>query len=411
MYHVLIAHKFYGRDGGPEKLIYGLEGCLKRNGHRCIPFSMKAPYNETNRYFPYFVSNIDYNSSGSHGRLLQKVLAGYRIIYSVEARRKLSFLLNREVIDIAHLHNIYHQISPSILPLLKKKGIPVVMTLHDLKLMCPNYRMFADGRICEDCKKGHYYHAILNKCVKNSLAASFVNCIEAYTHHLIKVYEKNVDRFICPSQFMKYKMREYGYSEEKLEMIPNGVDLREFAPDYSHNGYILYFGRLDKEKGIFTLLIAASLLKSAQVVFAGTGNYGEALKGEAERLRLNNVRFPGFVTVTALKELVRGAMFTITPSEWYENCSSSVLESFAYGKPVIGSRIGGIPEQIEDGVNGLLFEPGNVKDLAEKIDYLSSHPDLIVKMGKNARKIAEEKYSMDIHYRQTMDLYSTLLMF
>ena len=370
---------------------------------------MQASCNTSNPYYTFFVSHIVYDGSSQKDSMLYKLKLATRLLYSTEARRKLSALLDVRPIDIAHLHNIYHQISPSILPLLHKREIPVVMTLHDLKLLCPNYRMYAAGRICEACRGHKYYNAFLRRCVKESKTASFLNCIEAYVHDLMGIYKKHIDSFICPSEFMRNKMIEYDFSKDRLKLIRNGIDVRRFRPIHENAGYVLYLGRLDKEKGVSTLARAASLLKHVDVLFAGTGHEEGNMRKEAEHKGITNIGFTGFLTGNELRKTIQGAMFTVTPSELYENCSISILESMAYGKPVIGSCIGGIPEQIEDGVNGFLFEPGNAEDLADKIGYLAARPDLIVRMGKEARKTVETKYSMDRHYEKLLALYRELI--
>jgi glycosyltransferase involved in cell wall biosynthesis len=318
----------------------------------------------------------------------------------------LAALLDAEPVDLAHIHNIYHQISPSILPLLKQRGLPVIMTLHDWKLICPNYRLYRQGKICEACKGQRYYQAVAKKCVMESRAASLLNCLEAYLHHRLRIYESNVDYFICPSEFMKHKMAEHGLPENKLRVIHNGVEVQTFRSSSDDCGFILYFGNLTEEKGVFTLLEAARFLKTKEIVVTGTGPAALPLREKAAHLGIKNIRFLGFVPEETLVATLRGASFTVIPSQWYENFPSSVLESMAYGKPVIGSRIGGIPEQVEDGVNGLLFEPGNAVDLAEKINYLAARPSLVREMGYNARRTVKTKYSMDRHYEQVMALYN-----
>ena len=306
---------------------------------------MRAAYNETNHYYPFFVRNSEYEQSLNGASIGRKLRMAVKLIYSLEARKRLASLLEREEIDIAHLHNIYHQISPSILPVLKKAGIPVVMTLHDLNLLCPNYRMYARDRVCEACKGHKYYNAFLQRCVKESRAASFLNRIEAYVHHLIGIYNKHIDCFICPSEFMKNKMSEYGFPEDRLILIRNGIDVRRFRPTDENAGYVLYFGRLDKEKGVSTLARAASLLKHVDVVFTGTGHEEGNMRREAEHKGIANIGFTGFLTGNELRKTIQGAMFTVTPSECYENCSVSILQSMAYGKPVMDSVSGASPSK------------------------------------------------------------------
>ncbi len=399
---ILLVNKFYFPLGGTETCLFHLENLLRQKGHFVVNFSTRDLRNKASEHSRFFVEKIDYNRRDIS--LGQKLTFAARLLYSRDAARKMDALLRQTKPDIAHLHNICHQISPSILPVLNRRGIPIVQTLHDLKLACPNYRMLGPDGPCERCKGHRYYNVALQRCVKNSLAFSSLNCIEAYFHSAIRIYDL-VDLFICPSRFNRDKLISFGQDPRRFRHLPNFVEL-DPSPSLSSGGYILFCGRLGSEKGLFTLLKAVQADSNIKLVIAGSGPEELPVRRYLSEKDVDNVELAGFLSGEERNRLIRRSSFMVVPSECYENCSLSVLEAFASGKPVVGSNIGGIPEQITPGVNGLLFEPGNVEDLREKIRYLVSHPEEVLRMGKGARQTAEGIYSPDAHYSRLMQIYS-----
>lgn len=351
------------------------------------------------------MDKIDYNRSDIP--LRQKVTFGSRLLYSFDAARKLDALLQKEQPDIAHLHNICHQISPSILPVLRRHGIPIVQTVHDLKRVCPSYRMLSAKGICERCRGGRFYHAIFQRCAKGSVSFSALNCLEAYFHQAIRIYDI-IDLSICPSVFYKDKLVSFGVDARRLEVLPNFVTLQQTPPANSR-AYVLYCGQLGKQKGVLTLVRAFERLPSTRLLLAGSGPEEPTIRRYIQARQMRNVELVGFVKGERRARLMREASFFVLPSEWYENCPLVVLEAFAYAKPVVAARIGGVPEQVKDGFNGLLFEPGNASQLREKIRYLDSHPEEVARMGSNARKTAERLYSPEVHYRKLMEIYERVI--
>jgi glycosyltransferase involved in cell wall biosynthesis len=376
---------------------------LQAHGHQVIPFAMRHELNAASDYDSFFVDSVSFEEQSSWQRDLQKAA---RILHSVEAKRKIEALLDLTHPDVAHIHNIYHQISPSILPVLKRRGLPVVMTVHDLKLLCPNYKMRTHGAICERCKPRRFYQAVLHRCVKDSVLASALCAAESYLHRYSGVYETNVDKFITPSRFYQKKLVEWGMPEKKVAFIPNFTRLNRFVPEYGGEDYFVYFGRLAEEKGLLTLLEAMRRIRRGTLLIVGAGPLSAVLQDAITEYRLQNVRLTGFKWNEELASLIRKARFTVVPSEWYENCSMALIESYAWGKPVVGANIGGISEMIEEAKTGLLFEPFSVEDLAEKIDYLLAHDDVAVRMGKNARAKAEKEYGPERHYAELLRSYS-----
>jgi glycosyltransferase involved in cell wall biosynthesis len=405
---VLMCNKFLFEDGGPERYILELSDMLEKHGNQVVYFAMQHPKNIKTEYSKYFVSQV-FLSNHRKVNWKEKMKTSLKIIYSIEAQKKIERLISEQKPDLAHLHNIYHQISPSILPILQKKGIPVVMSLHDYKLVCPNYSLMTQGEVCEKCNSSKYYQAVLHKCVKDSFSASLLNCMEMYVHKFLKLYEKNVDLFIAPSLFMQEKLSEFGLDKSKIFYLPPWVKEIESSPSYNYSYFFLYFGKISKEKGVETLIRAMEKIKKGQLLIAGEGEEKDRLQNYTNQNRIDNVKFLGFMERSQLNELIRACRFVVLPSEWYENSPSALYESFALGKPVIGSRIGGIPELIQDGVNGLLFEPKNTEELKEKITYLYHRPLLAQKMGMAARKFVEEKYSAEEYYNKLLSVYQNLI--
>ena len=398
---ILLVNKFFFLKGGSETSFFGTAHVLKEKGHEVVFLSMDHPLNIESSFSKYFVSQVDFENSGGFSG---KVKAAGRVLYSFEARRKLKELLEKEKPDIAHLHNIHHQISPSILQLLKAYNVPVVMTLHDYKMVCPAYTLLRNGRICEKCVYGRYYHCMLSRCCKNSILKSLLNTLEMYLHHrLLNIYGL-VDAFISPSKFLIEKVAEMGF-RAKIFHLPNFININEFHPcDSKDKKVIAYFGRLSEEKGLYTLLSAVKGLDVKCKIY-GDGPIKEDLERKIREEQLSNVSLMGHIPQQKLKTNIQKSMFVVVPSEWYENNPLSVLETFALGKPVIGSRIGGLPELIKDHRTGLIFEKGNSGDLREKISYLLDNPRRITEMGKNARRLAEREFGSEKYYRELIKIY------
>jgi glycosyltransferase involved in cell wall biosynthesis len=401
---VLIGNKFWYAKGGTEAYLVELLEELLDRGWDVIPFAMKHGRNFASPYSEFFVDEVDYHAPQSW---YCKARAAARLLYSRHAAGRLGALVDAHPPDIAHLHNIYHQLSPAILPLLAQRGIPILMTLHDLKLACPNYKMRTHGRVCERCVGGGYHHAVVHRCVGGSVMSSALCAIELAMHRWSGLYENNVSRFIVPSRFYRQKMIEAGIPAAKLEWIPNFTRVDRYAPSYGSGAYFVYFGRLSEEKGLSTLVEAVRTFENATLLIIGDGPSRPALERATAGLR--HVRVLGPRQGPELIDLVRGARFSVIPSEWYENCSMSCIESFACGTPVVGANIGGIPEMVEHGETGLLFEPSSVEDLREKIEDLFARPGDAARMGRAARAKAEREYSPRSHLDRLLALYHETL--
>jgi len=412
---VLMINKFYYLRGGTERYCLDMTKLLQRKGHKIIPFSMNHERNWESEYAHYFVEEISFERSADFRRPLASLRAAMKAIYSWEARRKLDSLIKDEKPDIAYLHNIHHQISLSILPLLKKYGIPIIWRLHDYSLFCPNSLFYSRGHICEACGGGRYYEIVLRGCRRGSRAASLIAGLAAYLDRWLGLSDL-VDLFIAPSHFLKAKMGQHGLNAERVIVMPNFIELSAFATTPSNHargegqkeGYLLYFGRLSREKGLRTLIQAVAQVPGSRLKIAGEGPQRQELEALAGRRARGRVTFVGYQRAERLLDILRNAEIVILPSEWYENCPYAILEAFAAGKPVIASDIGGIPELIEDGRDGLLFKPGNVGELANRIRLLLNDKHKIQQFGSRAKRKIEQQYSADNHYNKFVDACSAL---
>jgi glycosyltransferase involved in cell wall biosynthesis len=406
---VLTINKFFKPIGGPETIMFDTIRELKALGHSPIPFAMSSPDNLPSEYSEYFVPNVEYNSQSRKGpgQLAHEVRD---LIWSPEARRRIDRLITETKPDLAHAHNIYHQLSPSILGVLKKAGIPTVLTFHDGKPLCANMLFLRDGQVCERCAGRWFHHAVINRCVKGSYASSLVCSIEETVHRWSGVYERNVDLFISPSYFLKDKLTQYGrFRADQIEVLPNYADTKSISPNYEAGSYGLFIGKIEAHKGVRTLLNASLGIRDFGMKFAGRGPLLDECSEAADKTGAQEIRFLGFQVGNDLIQLLRDCRFVVLPAEWYENCPMVILEAFAAGKPVIASRIGGIPELIEHDRDGLLFEPGNTDELASCMRRLIDNPELAVNMGRSARAKVEANYSIESYMRSLLQIYDRLL--
>lgn len=410
---ILIVNTYHYLRGGDCRLAFDMAGLLKKAGHEVHFFSMQGEQDLDCSDERYFIRHIDYREALRKKNPVNACWVAWCSLYSIEAKKNISRLLDDIRPDIAHLHSIRHHLTKSILPEFRKRTIPVVWTLHDFKEICPNTSFFNGNAICEKCRGKKYHNIILNKCKKGSLGASLITYLEAKFNSGDR-YEKCVDIYISPSHFLRNKFIEYGYDGNKIIHLPNFMDLDDLIPHYSYEDYILYIGRLEKEKGLVTLIKAIGGIKnranSLKVKIVGTGSMEKELKEQVKQMHLFNVEFVGFKQGEELENYTKNAKAIIMPSECYDNYPYSGLEAMAYGKPVIASRIGGIPEQVEDGITGFLFEPFNAEDIAVKIDLLDRlSEEKIVEMGWRAREKVEKENNIDIYLNRITEIYEGLI--
>lgn len=366
---------------------------------------MHHPSNFSSVWNKYFVSNVDYDKKNSIKTIFKII---FNTLYSKEAKENLEKLITDFKPDIAHLHNFHHQLSPSVIFALRKYNIPIVAKLPDYKLICPSYSMLNRGKICELCNGGKFYNCVLTRCHKNSFGKSFLVTIESYLHHNILNTYKYINYFLCPSRFLMNKVQEMGLTGNFI-YLPNFVDTHKIKTSENHkSNKFVYWGRLSITKGIITLIKAIKGLP-VELVLIGDGPLISEIELRIEQDKINNIKLCGYLQGDALYNEIRESCVSIIPSEWYENNPNSVLESFALGLPVIGSKIGGIPELVKEGITGLTFEPGNVEDLRNKIEYMLANKDKVCEMGRNARRLIEEEFNAEKHGQKVIEIYQSTI--
>lgn len=395
---ILQINKFHHPKGGAERVLFQERRWLRENGHTVLNMAMRSPQDEPCEQAGYFVRHKDYHARQG---LRQRLRLAASFVHSREAVRRVTDMVRRYRPDLAHLHNIYHQLTPSIIPALKREGIPVVLTLHDFKLVCPAYVLRTRrGRTCTACVDGGFYHALTSNCQESWFRGALL-ALEAGFHRLRGSYEQ-VDRFIAPSRFMA-DMAARRVNPEKITLLPNAIETRELLPaaenEAADQGYALYLGRLSHEKGVPTLLQAHQGL-DLPLKIVGTGPEEAGL-----RARYPDAEYLGFCSGERLYSLIRHSAFVVVPSEWHENCPMVVLEAMALGRPVLASNMGGMPELVQHGVTGLLFESGNVEQLRRQMQALDHDPGLRAAMGRAARARAESAHSLDRHGRELLRIY------
>lgn len=377
---------------------------MESNGWKNAFFSMKHPLNIPTEWSDFFVNEIQYGHEYSFS---QKLLMASKVVYSFEAQQKITKLIEKYKPTVAHSHCIYHHLSPSILSVLRKHGVPIVMTAHELKAICPAASMRNSGGICERCKGGSSLNVLRHKCIKNSFGPSAVVAAETFVHRGLDSYKKNINKLITPSQFYLEKYAEWGWPREQLVYIPNYVDSSKLVPEFQPGEYFIYFGRLSSEKGLPTLIRAATKA-GVSLKIVGTGPDDASLKLLAYNLH-GSIDFLGYRSGDELHSLIRAAKAVVLPSEWYENAPMSVLESYALGKPVIGARIGGIPEIVIDGETGWTFTSASIEELSTTLRHVNTKSSAdLASMGETARDFVSTRFSRSNYLKQVTSVYAAL---
>ncbi len=404
--NILQAHKYYFPRDGASRYMVELSNSLQQLKHTVVPFTVAMPQTLSSPYSRFFVRDMDIQDPAALS-WSQKIRFGAKIIYSLEAKQKIHSLLADTQIDVAHIHNIYHHISPSILGALKQRKIPIVMTLHDYKLVSPNYALFHHGQIHEEDASGWYTSCVKNKCVKDSRSASALSTLEMILHHkFFRFYERYVDRFIAPSQFMIDLCVRHSWPREKFVHLPNPTNTdREFLSE--EGKYVTYIGRLSEEKGLSVLLDAAKRTPAIPYRLVGEGPQKKYLKQKIQSQNIKNVELIGFQSGAKLEQEFSKARLLVLPAVWYENNPLSVLEAKARGRVVVASSIGGLSEMLP---RELLVPPQDSTTLAKTLEkWYSASISEREKMGKKLQKDVQKKNNSNEHVQKVLQVYHDVI--
>ena len=400
---ILFCNKYNYAFSGTEVYLFELMDLLRSRGHEVALFSMADPRGKKTLYDRYFAPHVDFKQD----TWLRKIKNSLGAIYSHGARRRIKAMIEDFRPDVAHVRNIYHHLSPSILWELKAQGVPVLYHLNDFKLLCPSYNLVSQGETCEACKGGKFRRIIHSKCY-SGIGARTLLMAEAYVHRWLGTYRKCVDLYLAPSQFVRDKFVEHGWEAGKFEVLPHFQNVPATRSDNDGEASLLYFGRLSPEKGVDDLLRAMKGVPHMQLTVAGDGPQRCELVNLTKELGLNNVEFVGHVRGAELDTLVSRSCFTVLPSHAYETLGKTILESYALGKPVVASDLGSRRELVRHGETGLLYPTGDISRLAEAIQTLGANPALADKMGREGRELVRQRYGPQDHYESLMNVYQRL---
>jgi len=400
---ILMVNKFLYPRGGSESYMLALGKCMEKMGHEVEYFGM---YDEKNTVFNssgLYTQNMDF-----HSKALSRLLYPFKIIYSFEAQRKIGEVIENFRPDVVHMNNINFQLTPSVIYAVKKRKIPLVQTVHDYQMLCPNHLLynFSKNEPCEKCLNGSYINCIKNKCIHNSAVKSILGIIEARLYSLLKTYKK-VDLFISPSEFLEKKLLETkSFYKGKTYTIHNFINKQAFknkaVAQEANNNYIAFVGRLSVEKGVKLLAETARLLEEYNFYVAGSGPDMDLLKD------IPNIKMMGFLTGDELSEFLANAKILLLPSVCYENCPISILEAHYMGLPVVTMNYGGMAELVKNGVNGSLAEAFS-EDIAEKIKEIMQNEAYYNEVKENCGKEKENILSVEEYCDILIEKYKGLI--
>jgi glycosyltransferase involved in cell wall biosynthesis len=402
---ILHVNKFLYRRGGAEGYMLDLADLQRGQGHHVELFGMRHEADdEPHRFERLFPAQVDLDPApdGAVG----KARSAARMIWSTSSRRGMAAVVEQFRPDVVHCHNIYHQLSPSVLSPLRRAGVPCVMTLHDYKLACPSYQMLDHGHLCDDCIMRGPWRTASHACKDGSRAASTLLAVESTLHRSTHAYGA-VDVFVCPSAFLADVMRRAGVFPGRLTVVHHFADVAGTPVKEWPGGNLLFAGRLSHEKGVDVLIHALSLTREPTVLdVAGDGPARERLEELARATVPGRVRFHGRLGKGALQELVRSSVATVVPSRWHENQPMSVLESFGAGVPVVASDLGGLPELVRDGEDGWLVPAEDPVALAAALDRVWVDPTRSLAMGVSARRRVLQEFSTERHLEALTEVYA-----
>lgn len=405
---ILFCNKYNFRFSGTEAYLFDLLDLLREAGHEVAIFAMDCGDGSDRGYRQYLVPRIDFKEARQS--LWTCTRKAVHAVYSLSVRRMLAEAIEDFRPDIVHVRNIYHHLSPSVLWECRARNVPVLYQVNDLKVICPTNTLVAQGEACELCRGGAFWHVAAQGCYGGSRSAALVLMAEAYIHKWLKTYSKCVTRIIAPSEFVRRKLLDNGWASEDIDVLYHFQKVAKASDDPSDpNAPILYFGRLSREKGVADLLAAMQRHAHIPLMIAGEGPQRSELETLARDLRLVNVRFVGRLEGADLGHAIAASRFTVFSSHAGEVLGKSILESYAHGKPVIATDLGSRREIVIEGETGILYESGNVDELAKKIAGLYGDSGLIEKLGAQGRNLIIDRHSPEEHLSRLTHIYEGLV--
>jgi glycosyltransferase involved in cell wall biosynthesis len=401
---ILFCNKYNYAFSGTEAYLFGIMELMRSKGHEAALFSMTDPRGQPTPYDHHFMPHVDFKKQSGW---IHKATMAAHAIYSHEARRRIRAMIADFRPDVAHVRNIYHHLSPSILWELKAQKVPVVYHLNDFKVLCPNYNLVSRGEACEACKGGEFWNALKEKCYPG-WGERLTLVAEAYAHKWLGTYQKCVDCFLAPSLFVRDKFVEHGWDQAKFEVLSHFQEVKDVTVRSAENAPLLYFGRLSPEKGVDDLLRAMRCLPNLRLIVAGDGPERDKLEQLAAALGLANVEFAGHLAGTDLKRAIANSRFTVLPSHAYETLGKTILESYAEARAVVATDLGSRRELVHTGKTGLLYRTGDVEQLASALRFLSAQPELADRMGQAGREQVRRQHAPEEHYAALASLYERL---
>lgn len=380
---ILQIHNYYATRGGECQVVDDEKVLLERKGNQVFQF-------------------VKHSSSLSSMSVYEKADGFMRIPYNKKVKLELEAYLRECRPDVAHVHNVFPLLTPAVYDALANFNIPIVQTIHNYRFLCPNGAMFIHGEICEKCKSRSFRHAVVNRCVRNSLFPSMQYAVAINNMWKKRIITQKITKFIALNNFGKKMLTDAGVCEEKITLCGNFV-LEQKDSEQHRTDYILYMGRLSAEKGVMTLLNAAAIASEVKVIIAGGGPLEGEIASAVNQLR--NVECIGYVSGADKQRLLSHALAMVVPSEWYENFPVSVVEAMSAGVPVIASNIGGLPEMLENGVSGMLFEPGDTVKLAELMKLFAQGGAMADKMRVAASEYSRKQFSAEQHANRLETIY------
>jgi glycosyltransferase involved in cell wall biosynthesis len=387
---VLLIHNEYRYPSGEEVVVAQERELLQRAGHQVVT---------------YHRSNWETESDIGLGQLgLIK-----RIVWASDSRQAVARLLASEKPDVVHIHNTFMVISPSVYSACRDAGVPVVQTLHNFRLFCPDGFYFRDGHVCEDCREHSLWRGLEHACYRNSRSTTAAVALLLKFHHRLDTWNRAVTFYVACSEFARSRFVAAGLPADRVTVKPNFMHPDPGRPTGARD-YAMFAGRLSAEKGVSTLLHAWSRLKTRiPLMIAGEGPALTELQAESHRLDLASVLFEGHLSREQTLATMKGARFLLVPSLWYENFPMTIVEAFACGTPVIASRLGSMAEIVQDGRVGLNFATGDAEDLAAKVEWAWNNPEKTRALGQEARREYETRYTAEKNYDMLMEIYDSAI--